>query len=37
VAAAREWRLADAYVQALARLVPSGLHGALTVATGEMG
>lgn len=37
VAAAREWRLPDDYVQALARLVPSGLHGALTVATGEMG
>jgi Gamma-glutamyl cyclotransferase, AIG2-like len=37
VAAAREWSLPDDYVQALARLVPSGLHGALTVATGEMG
>jgi gamma-glutamylcyclotransferase (GGCT)/AIG2-like uncharacterized protein YtfP len=37
VAAAREWRLPADYVQALARLVPSGLHGASTVATGEMG
>jgi len=36
VAAAREWNLPDDYVRALARLVPSGLHGALTVATGEM-
>jgi gamma-glutamyl AIG2-like cyclotransferase len=37
VAAAREWNLPDDYLRALARLVPSGLHGALTVATGEMG
>ena len=37
VAAAREWNLPDEYVQSLRRLICSGLHGALTVATGEMG
>jgi hypothetical protein len=37
VAAAREWNLPATYVQSLSRLVCSGLHGALTVAPGEMG
>jgi hypothetical protein len=37
VAAAREWNLPEAYVQSLTRLIYSGLHGALTVAPGEMG
>jgi len=37
VAAAREWSLPEHYVRGLERLVPSGFHGALTVATGEMG
>jgi cation transport regulator ChaC len=37
VAAAREWNLPEGYVQSLSRLICSGLRGALTVATGEMG
>jgi len=37
VAAAREWNLPEPYVATLARFVRCGLHGALTVATGEMG
>jgi gamma-glutamylcyclotransferase (GGCT)/AIG2-like uncharacterized protein YtfP len=36
VAAARDWRLPPAYVAGLARWIP-GFHGALGVATGEMG
>jgi hypothetical protein len=37
VAAARDWNLPANYVQSLRRLIGSGLHGALTVAPGEMG
>ena len=37
VAAAREWNLPEAYLRSLSRLICSGLHGALTVAPGEMG
>jgi len=37
VAAARDWSLPEKYVESLSRLICSGLRGALTVATGEMG
>lgn len=36
VAAARDWKLPEAYVAGLARRIP-GFHGKLGVATGQMG
>jgi cation transport regulator ChaC len=37
VTAARDWNLPETYVQSLCRFICSGLHGALTIAPGEMG